>query len=189
MRRDPRRDAGALLALAGLLLWSSSVQAAIAPVYDYCTGEGYQVDGEHCVLPDSSRCELWAFFYGNCGQQFTRCEKNGGKISADGDPYCTLVYADSCALCTLPNQEKCPEVLVTAAGKCQRPSDGGLGLDRGAPDGAAADGPMAPAAAPSSGCSWSPAQPLPTRGEVLLVALLSSMMALVMRRKPTRGRS
>jgi len=40
----------------------------------YCLEEGYQLtvttdaDGTtaHCLFPDSSRCELWAFYHGEC---------------------------------------------------------------------------------------------------------------------------
>lgn len=41
---------------------------------EHCLGEGYQLliqteaDGTtgHCLFPDGSRCELWAFYHGEC---------------------------------------------------------------------------------------------------------------------------
>lgn len=46
---------------------SQSSEIGLAnPSYGNCTKQGYTVSGDQCVFPDGSRCELWAFFRGEC---------------------------------------------------------------------------------------------------------------------------
>jgi hypothetical protein len=122
-----RRSGFSGLVLAVMLLCSADASAETAPIYSYCGQEGHTVDGQSCKFTDGTACELWAFFYGTCGGKWTLCEKVGGKISAGGDSYCMLKWADSCALCTLSGGTKCPAVLVTSSGGCARPADAGTG--------------------------------------------------------------
>lgn len=86
------------------------------PASVYCKGLGYDLEirtGEgggqqgYCIFPDKSACEEWAFFRGQCGQKFTLCERNGGRIESrteDRDGM-TATYA----VCVLKSGGECPE--------------------------------------------------------------------------------
>ncbi len=56
------------------------------PAVKYCLMLGYQYIGAtdssgnetgHCLLPDNSRVEVWEFFQGKVGQQYSYCEQKG----------------------------------------------------------------------------------------------------------------
>ena len=49
------------------------------PSYANCTDLGYKIEGDDCVFPNGSKCELWSFVTGECGQAFTFCGRNGFK--------------------------------------------------------------------------------------------------------------
>lgn len=81
----------------------------------YCKGNGYDYqirtdkDGNQygvCVFPDDSECDGWDFFEGKCGQQYSFCEKNGGKITTSTN---NCHYDTECAVCTLPEGTECDE--------------------------------------------------------------------------------
>ncbi|UCF35165.1 MAG: hypothetical protein JSV78_07640 [Phycisphaerales bacterium] len=40
------------------------------PAYVFCLEMGYEIEGDYCVFPDGSSCELWAFFWGECGEEY-----------------------------------------------------------------------------------------------------------------------
>ena len=54
----------------------------------YCEGLGYPQENVErnggmdadCIFPDGSRCGAWDLLSGRCGQEFTYCEMQGGKI-------------------------------------------------------------------------------------------------------------
>lgn len=56
----------------------------------YCDGLGYPQENVErdggmdldCIIPDGSRCGAWDLLSGRCGQEFTYCEMQGGKIEA-----------------------------------------------------------------------------------------------------------
>ena len=45
-------------------------EAAIDPVYKECSQRGYQLEGNYCVFPDSTKCLLEEFNNGKCGQKW-----------------------------------------------------------------------------------------------------------------------
>jgi putative hemolysin len=66
----------AILAMA--LLAVPTAMGAPNPTAVYCDALGYEIETRNndgcCVFPDGSACEEWAFYRGECGQQFTYCE-------------------------------------------------------------------------------------------------------------------
>jgi len=69
------------------------------PASVYCTELGYDLAYDdatytsECSFPDGTKCEEWTFFRGECGQTFSFCEKNGGKLE-QRDGVATCVFAD-----------------------------------------------------------------------------------------------
>ncbi len=53
-----------------LVLISGIASALPNPASTYCEEMGYQLVGEMCVFPDSTSCEQWAFYRGECGQNY-----------------------------------------------------------------------------------------------------------------------
>jgi len=89
------------------------------PSITYCKDLGYRVDvrvnytgnyggGEYgvCILPNGKECIAWDFFNGRCEQQYTYCEKHGGKISVTNEG---CEFTPECAICTLSNGVVCHE--------------------------------------------------------------------------------
>ncbi len=83
------------------------------PAASYCIGLGYKYETKKdngeigvCVLPENIECDAWKFFSGQCGQGYTFCEKNGGKI-ATTDENCQ--FSPKCAVCILRNGAECNE--------------------------------------------------------------------------------
>jgi putative hemolysin len=56
----------------------------------YCNEMGYEfvvlkaTGGERgiCVMPDGEECDSWAFYSGECGQDYSYCTRNGLAVSA-----------------------------------------------------------------------------------------------------------
>ena len=66
-----------------IFIYSALLQAAIDPIYKECMQREYQVDGQYCIFPDSSRCLLEEFNTGKCGQHWLTddyCVKEGRYI-------------------------------------------------------------------------------------------------------------
>ncbi len=69
------------------------------PAVSYCIDLGYQSevvtgnDGGQssiCILPEGKTCDVWAFYEGSCGAEYSYCAKNGYslKVKTDGkDPF------------------------------------------------------------------------------------------------------
>ncbi len=69
------------------------------PAAFYCTDLGYQSEvitgndgGQHsiCILPEGKTCDVWAFYEGSCGAEYSYCAKKGHslKVKTDGkDPF------------------------------------------------------------------------------------------------------
>ena len=75
------------------------------PAASYCAGLG-TIEGQDCVFANGERCEQWAFFRGECGQENSFCAGRGGTIEnvqEDGE------FERSYAVCTLPSGERCVE--------------------------------------------------------------------------------
>jgi putative hemolysin len=82
------------------------------PATIYCTELGYEWSVETgelgdygvCTFPDDTVCEEWDFWRGECGQDWTYCEQQGGQvITVDSAPEhpCTPGTDDPCAYCVL----------------------------------------------------------------------------------------
>jgi putative hemolysin len=77
------------LALAFLAV-SRGAMGVANPASVYCDAQGYDLEirtnpetgGQvgYCVFPDGSACEEWDFYRGECGQNFTYCERQGYRI-------------------------------------------------------------------------------------------------------------
>jgi putative hemolysin len=70
-----------------------------APTYAYCIDLGYAPDSNACVFPDGTRCELWSFYYGTCGQAFSYCTRQGGILANETTTRLGGTYTE--AMCTL----------------------------------------------------------------------------------------
>ena len=40
------------------------------PAHVFCLEMGYVIEGDDCVFPDGNSCELWAFLFGECGEEY-----------------------------------------------------------------------------------------------------------------------
>jgi putative hemolysin len=87
------------------------------PASVYCSEQGYKSEirtdssggqAGYCVFDDTTECDEWAFFRGECGQDKSFCAKNGGQIQK----------GDSGATCLFPDGSSCPEYDFFT-GKCK----------------------------------------------------------------------
>jgi hypothetical protein len=61
------------------------------PAATLCSSLGYTIRGGNCTFPDGSRCDQWAFWRGECGQNHHICTLNQGKIIKINDqPVCDI---------------------------------------------------------------------------------------------------
>jgi putative hemolysin len=88
------------------------------PAAIYCTAQGYmsRLEGGSCVFPDSTSCEQFAFYRGQCGQQFSFCAKRGGLVSSETSTVGQATFVN--AYCTL-NGVKCKEQDFLRSGICK----------------------------------------------------------------------
>jgi hypothetical protein len=56
--------------LAANLVLAGTALATPNPAHVFCLEMGYVVEGDYCVFPDGNSCELWAFFLGECGEEY-----------------------------------------------------------------------------------------------------------------------
>ena len=75
------------------------------PAGVYCAALGHAASGDQCAFPDGTSCEQWAFYRGECGQERSFCNLNGGSVSNKSEDMGG--WAASYALCTLPGGEQC----------------------------------------------------------------------------------
>lgn len=68
-----------LTVIAAIML-SSPSQAIPNPASVLCASMGYTQDKNDCLFPDNTRCNQWAFWRGECGENHHICAKNNGKI-------------------------------------------------------------------------------------------------------------
>ena len=82
------------------------------PASIYCVELGYEWSVETgelgdygmCTFPDNSECEEWAFWRGECGQEWTYCEQQGGEIitvNSTPEQPCSPGTDDPCGYCVL----------------------------------------------------------------------------------------
>jgi hypothetical protein len=64
------RNKPILVVLVGSLAWGGAVWAIPNPAHVFCLEMGYEIEGDQCLFPDGSSCELWAFLLGECGQEW-----------------------------------------------------------------------------------------------------------------------
>ena len=94
-RFDMKRKILLLLIILGLFS-ASSIYAALWDPYVYCVqvmgyAEETTDDGQYCVFPDGERCEMAAFYRGDCGQEYAKkllCIKSGGGCCRPGEKCC-----------------------------------------------------------------------------------------------------
>lgn len=76
----------ALVALVSLVGGGKSCLGMENPAVKYCLTLGYQFIGTtdslgnmagHCLLPDNTKAEVWDFFRGKVGQQYSYCARKG----------------------------------------------------------------------------------------------------------------
>jgi len=99
------------------------------PAAVYCDSLGYNLEtrtdpetgGEVgcCVFPDGSACEEWAFYRGECGQNFTYCEQQGYRIENREEDMGTFTV--KYAACIFDDGSECSEQSYLS-GECG-PSD------------------------------------------------------------------
>ena len=53
-----------------ILFFTFHASATINPFYKECSQRGYQIDGDYCVFPDSTKCLIEDFNKGECGEQW-----------------------------------------------------------------------------------------------------------------------
>ena len=94
------------------------------PAAVYCEEMGYEYkvikteDGERgiCLLPDGSECDAWAFYRGECGEEFSYCAKKGWPVAAKAEGDC---FATNCTTCVLPDgSHKTVSELLNLSQKC-----------------------------------------------------------------------
>ncbi len=95
------------------------------PAAFYCEAHGYQYEivktekGEFgiCKFPDGNKCSAWEFLVGKCGDEYTYCEKIGGKLIIVRDKRCW--YSPECAVCKFPDgtEEEVLELMKFKGGK------------------------------------------------------------------------
>ncbi len=81
----------------------------------YCIKLGYQYDGA-CHFPDGTSCDAWKFFYGECGQAYSYCNKHGGSVANELRDAGS--FTETLAVCTL-NGKTCDEQNFFKTGKCE----------------------------------------------------------------------
>ena len=105
--------------------------AALAnPAAKYCADLGYELDGETCLFPppncpagqncvgmNRSSCEIWAFYYGECGRFFSYCELHGGRLQTRTENMST--WTAKYAVCTFNDSSECLEQAY-ANGSCAK---------------------------------------------------------------------
>lgn len=154
-------DVPFLLVLSVGLAYGAPAYGVPNPETALCNVLGYKVEsrswdgggGWACVFTDGSFCPAWSFLYGECGTEWTVCEKNGGKITVSQGS-CPL-SSDRCALCTTANGQTCYEVEKPG---CIDPADG-----------------KPPSDASSDGCSCRAA-----RGDVSSLAVWGVLLGIVL---------
>jgi len=86
------------------------------PAAVYCIGLDYNyeiktaADGSQygiCIFDDNSQCEEWAFYRGECGTQFSYCEKQGYKIENITEDMGT--WTANGAVCVFDDNSECLE--------------------------------------------------------------------------------
>ncbi len=115
--------------LALALLAVPAAMGVPNPSSVYCDALGYGLEtrtdpgtgGEVgcCVFPDGSACELWAFYRGECGQNFTYCERQGYRIENRVEDMGS--YTVNYAACVFDDSSECSEQSYLS-GECG-PSD------------------------------------------------------------------
>ncbi len=97
------------------------------PADAYCLQLGYKCvvrkgsDGEYgsCMYPDGTECVSWDFYRGSCGQQYSFCEQQGGRIENRIENMGT--WTAEYAVCLFSDASECGEEEY-AAGRC-KPSE------------------------------------------------------------------
>ena len=65
-----KRYTKAIIWIFPSLFLAFNATAAINPVYKECSQRGYQIEGDYCLFPDSTKCLLDDFNNGKCGEKW-----------------------------------------------------------------------------------------------------------------------
>ncbi|MFH1850168.1 MAG: DUF333 domain-containing protein [archaeon] len=105
------------LVIGGELVEEQTSVSAVSPVYSYCETLGYTSNDTHCIFLSSASCELWAFYRGECGSQFSYCKRKGYTLKTVNDNMgaWTAVYS----VCVFDDGSECLEEDYLN-GACQR---------------------------------------------------------------------
>lgn len=108
-----------LAILATMIFFAGTAFALFNPAARYCQHMGYDyvikdtTEGQigYCIMPDSTKCDEWAFFSGLCGQEYSYCVRKGYDVEVREATSC--VFAMQCSYCILEDgqAEKMIEVM------------------------------------------------------------------------------
>jgi len=140
---------GVILALLAAAIFtgdcnkSYSSESVVPPIIcPYCEELGY-ICGESggnsvCIFPDNTSCSDWGFYRGECGTQWSYCEKNGGELKNIVDnmgkwtaSYGVCVFSDGSECLEQDYQEdkckpsECTEWLMSKGG-CIKPDNSSI---------------------------------------------------------------
>jgi putative hemolysin len=78
-----------------------------AAVYARKLGYEYDIGDGTVTFPDGTKCGVWSFYRGRAGQEWSYCERNGGKIESRTEDMggWTAEYA----VCVFPDGSECAE--------------------------------------------------------------------------------
>jgi putative hemolysin len=86
------------------------------PPDEYCKNLGFVIVESACTFPDGTSCDQWAFYRGECGQERSYCNQQGGQISTKTEDMGTWTAVTG--VCTL-NGKECDEARFMQTGVCE----------------------------------------------------------------------
>lgn len=73
----------------------------------YCEALGYTYDNDTCVFSGRDSCPSWNFYRGQCGTEYSWCERQGYTLEHREDQ--DGIYVDSYAMCVFDDGTECRE--------------------------------------------------------------------------------
>ena len=116
---------------------SEPVAGMANPAAVYCQGLDYGMENvvtdagsdADCIFPDDSRCGSWDFLSGRCGQSFSYCAQNGGRLEEGAN----------IGTCVFPDGSSCSE-FDFFEGRCQPGEGTGSEVEEAEPTGGGTGG-------------------------------------------------
>jgi len=94
-------------------LQGSAIFSDDNPAARYCTALGYTCEptstDANCWFPNGTSCEIWAFFRGTCGQEFSYCETHGKGNTVVRRMDDMGTWCAEYAVCVFPDGYECAE--------------------------------------------------------------------------------